>query len=242
MNEEEQGERIVTLKASPSSRMPVIAGVESTLGNRALSLRLNKRRSFAALAALALAACGTVSLEPPPDEPPIFRRIDARVGIVYTSAARTAIFTNPLFRIEVGKASVARFERVFASMFTQPVELPDWPPWQEASTGLDGVIVLEQTDAELTLGDDTGRNPDIVRIAYRVCLYEPGSTEIRCWTASARHTHQRRIGECLNLQACIVPETEITLREAIARFMVEAENDPALKAWSAQIARRGVTP
>ena len=201
-----------------------------------------KWRALAALAALALAACGTVPLEPPPEEPPIFRRIDARVGIVYASAARTAILTSPLLRIEVGKASIARFERVFTSMFTQAAELPDWPPWREISAGLDGVIVLEQTDAELTLGDDTGRNPDVVRIAYRVCLYEPGGTEIRCWTASARHTHQRRIGECLNLQACIVPETEITLREAIARFMVEAENDPVLKAWSERIARRGVTP
>jgi hypothetical protein len=240
MSENELGERIVTLEASPSST--AIAGVEPTLINRPLSRLFNKLRSFAALAALALAACGTVPLEPPPDEPPIFRRIDAWVGIVYASAARTAILTNPLLRIEVGKASVVRFERVFASMFTQVVELPDWPPWQEASTGLDGVIVLEKTDAELALGDDTGRNPDVVRIAYRVCLYEPGGVEIRCWAPSARHTHQRRIGECLNLQACIVPETEVTLREAVARFMVEAENDPALKAWAAQITRRGVTP
>lgn len=220
----------------------MIAGVEPTLINRALSRLFDKLHSFAALAALALAACGTVPLEPLGDEPPIFRRIDARVGIVYTSAARTAILTNPLLRIEVGKASVARFERVFASMFTQASELPDWPPWQEASTGLDGVIVLEKTDAELALGDDTGRNPDVVRIAYRVCLYEPGGVEIRCWTPSARHSHQRRIGECLNLQACIVPETEITLREAVARFMVEAENDPALKAWATGIPRWGVTP
>lgn len=207
-----------------------------------LSSPLHKTRMLAALAALALAACGTVPLEPPPEEPPIFRRIDARVGIVYASAARTAILTNPLLRIEVGKASVARFERVFASMFTQAAELPDWPPWRETSAGLDGVIVLEQTDAELTLGDDTGRNPDVVRIAYRICLYEAGGVEIRCWNPSARRSHQRRMGECLKLQACIVPETEITLREAIARFMVEAESDPALKAWSERIARRGDAP
>lgn len=230
----------ISLETSSSNTLAMIAG--SVRINRAPSPPFRKWRAFAALAALALAACGTVPLEPPPEEPPIFRRIDARVGIVYTSAARTAILTHPLLRIEIGKASVARFERVFASMFTQAAELPDWPPWRELSAGLDGVIVLEKTDAELTLGDDTGRNPDIVRIAYRVCLYEPGGTEIRCWTASARHSHQRRIGECLNLQACIVPETEITMREAIARFMVEAENDPALKAWSERIARRGMIP
>ncbi len=219
-----------------------VRSIEIAPINRAQSRRFNTWRAFAALAALALVASGTVPLEPPPEEPPIFRRIDARVGVVYASAARTPILTNPLLRIEVGKASVASFERVFASMFTQAVELPDWPPWREARTGLDGVIVLEKTDAELTLGDDTGRNPDVVRIAYRVCLYEPGGAEIRCWTPSARHTHQRRLGECLNLQACIVPETEITLREAIARFMVEAENDPALRAWSERIGPRRISP
>jgi hypothetical protein len=214
--------------------------IESARFNRLLSLSFRKWRGCAALVALALAACGTVPLVPPPEDPPIFQRIDARVGVVYASAARTAILTNPLVRIEVGKASVARFERVFASMFTQTAELPDWPPWREGSTGLDGVIVLEQTDAALMLGTD--RNPDVVRIAYRVCLYEPGGIEIRCWTTSAQQSHQRRIAECLDMRDCIMPEMEITMREAIARFMVDAENDPALKAWSARIPLRSVSP
>ncbi len=214
--------------------------IESARFYRALSLPFRQWRGCAALVALALAACGTVPLAPPPEDPPIFQRIDARVGVVYASAARTAILVNPLVRIEVGKASVARFERVFASMFTQAVELPDWPPWREGSTGLDGVIVLEQTDAELILGTD--RKPDVVRIAYRVCLYEPGGIEIRCWIASAQQSHQRRITECLDVRDCIMPELEITMREAIARFMVEAEHDPALKDWSARISQRRVSP
>ena len=92
------------------------------------------------------------------------------------------------------------------------------------------------------LGDDGGRNPDVVRIAYRVCLYEPGGIEIRCWTASAQQSHQRRITECLDVRDCIMPELEITLREAIARFMVEAESDPALKDWSARVSRQRVSP
>ena len=214
--------------------------IESERLGNALSPLFLKRWACAVLMTLALAACGTVPLEPPPEAAPIFHRIDARVGVVYASPARTAILSNPLIRIEVGQASVARFERVFASMFTQAVELPDWPPWREGSTGLDGVIVLEQTDAELILGTD--RKPDVVRIAYRVCLYEPGGIEIRCWTASAQQSHQRRITECLDVRDCIMPELEITLREAIARFMVEAESDPALKDWSARVSRQRVSP
>ena len=214
--------------------------IESARFSHALSLPFNKVRAYAALMSLMLAACGTVPLEPPPEDPPIFQRIDARVGVVYAGAARTAILINPLVRVEVGKASVARFERVFASMFTHAVELPDWPPWREGTTGVDGVIVLEKTDAELVLGTD--RNPDFVRIAYRVCLYTPDGIEIRCWTASAQQRHQPRLTECLDVRACIMPEIEITMREAIARFMVEAENDPALKAWSARIPLRHGSP
>lgn len=183
--------------------------------------------------ALLLVACGTLPLAPPPQEPPLFRRVDARVGVVYASAARTALLTNPLMRIEVGKTSVARFERVFAGMFTHTVELPDWPPWREQRPGVDAVIALEQTDAELKLGDDTGRKPDVVRIGYRVCLYQPDGAEIRCWAPTARSSHQRRVGECLDLRACIVPQTEVAMREAIARFAVEAEDDPVLRAWAA---------
>lgn len=195
-----------------------------------------------AVLALLLAACGTVPLAPPPQEPPLFQRIEARVGVVYASAARTAFVTSPLLRIEVGQASVARFERVFAGMFTQPVELPDWPPWREQRPAVDAVIVLEQTDAELKLGDDTGRNPDVVRIGYRVCLYRRDGSEIRCWAPSARSSHPRGIGECLDLRACIMPQTEAAMREAIARFTVEAESDPVLRAWAAGIVRPDVAP
>lgn len=186
-------------------------------------------------------ACGTVPLATPPEEAPLFRRIEARVGTVYTTAARTAIVANPLLRIEVGKASVARFEQVFAAMFAPTAELPDWPPWREGVAGVDGVIELERTDAELVLGND-GNVPDVVSVAFRVCLYEANGAEIRCWSPSARHSHQRCPGECLDVRDCIVPQTEIAVREAIARFMVEAENDPALRAWAARIGRRGAAP
>ncbi|MCF8159891.1 MAG: hypothetical protein K9J76_04250 [Polaromonas sp.] len=189
-----------------------------------------------ALATMLLAACGTAPLAPPPEESPIFQRIDARVGIAYPAAARSATFTNPLLRIEVGKTSVARFERVFAAMFTQPAELPAWPPWRVAKNSVDGVIELERTDAELVLGNDANR-PDVVSIAYRVCLYEPDGALIRCWSPSASLSHQRGVGECLDLRECLVPQTESVMRAAIARFLVEAESDSALRAWSARLPR-----
>ncbi len=207
---------------------------------RALLVRcgFGARRGWwpACAALVALVGCGTVPLPPPPEQAPLFQRIDARVGTVYTTAARTAIVANPLVRIEVGKASVMRFAQAFAAMFTQITELPDWPPWREGIAGVDGVIELEGTDAELTLGDDNNR-PDVVSIAFRVCLYEANATEVRCWSPSALHSYQRKPFECLDVRDCSVPQTEIAIREAIARFLYEAESDLALRAWAARIRR-----
>jgi hypothetical protein len=211
-------------------------------------------RSTAALLMLMLVGgCGTVELAPPPEEPPLFRRIDARVGIVHASAARTATIVNPLMRIEVGKTSVQHFDRAFAGMFTSTTPLPDWPPWRDldadARSRIDAVIELVRVDAELVLGNDrsgggilfrgqTGGQPDVVSLGYRVCMYQPDGVEIRCWSTSSYQVHQRKVGECLDLRSCIVPQVEIALREALARFLLQAEGDPVLAAWAARLGQR----
>jgi hypothetical protein len=194
-----------------------------------------------ALAAAVVAACGTVPVEPPSQDAPLFRRIDARVGTSYAAAARIAYVTTPIIRIDVGKASVARFEPAFAAMFTERVDLPDWPPWRHEAPAVDGVIELERVDAELVLGNDSNR-PDVASVAYRVCLYQANATEIRCWTPSARNSHQRGLAECLDLRACIVPQMEIAIREAVALFLVAAENDPVVREWAARIRSRDDKP
>ena len=199
-------------------------------------------RTFVAVLAVAeVAGCGTVPVEPPSPDAPLFRRIDARVGASYASAARMTYVTNPLMRIEVGKASVARFEKAFAAMFTETVELPDWPPWRHEAPPVDGVIELERVDAELLLGNDSNR-PDFVSVGFRVCLYEPNAAEIRCWTPSARNSHQRGLAECLDLRECVVPQMEIAMREAIAVFLVAAESDPAVREWAARLRKQSDTP
>ncbi len=193
------------------------------------------------LAAVALSACGTVAIQPPGAETPLFQRIDARVGTYYTSAARRAYVTNPVMRFDVGQASVTRFESAFAAMFTDADELPDWPPWRHAGHAVDGVIELERVDAELVLGDGEAK-PDSVSIMYRVCLYEPNGNEIQCWSPSAHNSHQRSAGECLDLRKCIAPQMEIAMRDAVASFLVAAESDPAIRAWAAQLREKAGSP
>lgn len=212
------------------------------------------RRWIAPGLLVVLSACGTTPLPPPPDVPPLFRRIEARVGAVYAEAARAAVLQDPLVRIEVGQASVARFRQAFAAMFAQVVELPESPSWRAAGTALDGVIELQRVDARMVPGNDASgllarlvqaqdmARPDVVDITYSVCLYAPDGAVVRCWAASATDSHQRGPFDCLDMGPCIARQTEAVMRGAIARFMVDAENDPALASWAARIARRAPAP
>ncbi len=190
--------------------------------------------ALAVIVAVGLAGCGTVPIAPTFEERPLFRPLEARVGVAYTGAARTAMAVTPLMRFEIGKTSVARFEQVFAAMFAASVALPDWPPWREGVKGLDGVIELERVDTTVTLGNDRD-TPDVIQVAYRVCLYDAKVAPVACWTPSVRHSYQRKPFTCLDLSACLQPEVEVAMREAIARFMLEFERDPAVLTWARQL-------
>jgi hypothetical protein len=199
---------------------------------------------LSAFALTMLSACGTLHIEEKFPEPPIFSPIDAHVGLSFSGGARTSVIINPLFRVQVGKVSVARFEQVFASMFAQATELPDWPPWQEEiDSRLDGVIELAQIGARFELGNDhfnsTMRRPDFFSIFYKVCLYDSRGTQVKCWNSYAQNSQQRLPRDfIIDVGAYVTTAVELTIREAIARFMVEADKDPVLRSWAATIHRR----
>jgi hypothetical protein len=186
-----------------------------------------------------LSACGTLHIEEKLPDPPLFQRIDAHVGVSFSGAVRTSVIIHPPFRVQVGKVSITRFDQVFSSMFAQTTELPDWPPWQEEiDNHLDGVIELAQVAARFDLGNDIGR-PDFVSISYQICLYDLHATQVKCWNPSAQYSRQRVPRDfILDVGAYATTAVEITMREAIARFMVEADKDPVLRSWAATVRRR----
>ncbi|MCI0401000.1 MAG: hypothetical protein L0Z68_06830 [Gammaproteobacteria bacterium] len=193
---------------------------------------------IASLGIVVVAGCfGTLPVESQLEDTPLFRQIDANVGIYFTAEARTAVAVHTLGRIKVGEVSVARFQQVFAAMFTQTKELPDWPPWRhERLTGIDGVMELEQVNTDFTIGNDYG-TPDVISLTYHACLYETNGAEVRCWTTSAFRSHQRHAFECLDIESCLLPQFEVVIREAIAKFMVEVDGDPAIKAWAERVSK-----
>jgi hypothetical protein len=208
-----------------------------------------------ALLLLSLAGAGcvtTIVLPPAPDDAPLVRRIDARVGTVYPDEVRRSVrIHNSLHRVEIGAASVVRFQQAFAAMFEATEPLPEQPPWQSVldGMGIDGVVVLEDMSAELNDAGITLYNGQRVGpitygsyVSYRVCLYEPDGTQVQCWRPSGSSTYQTESSEraafCSFGERCAELGVEEAMREAITAFLVEAESDPVLSAWAARVAAR----
>lgn len=190
---------------------------------------------------LALAGgCATTTAKLPGamPQPPLVARIDARIGAAFPAPARGYVHPTPLVRLPVGEASAARFRQAWGALFTEVVDLPDWPPWRASRPAVDGVIELDHVAMDVTTGNDRDI-PDFVRVLYRVCLYRPDASPVKCWTAEAAGSQQRGIAECLpDFSVCLGEQADAAMREALARFLLEFEADPDVKAWAARAAPR----
>jgi hypothetical protein len=214
------------------------------------------RHKLAVIGVVTLLTGCAQTVEIPAGEPPLFDRIDAKVGVVYGGGARSPVVSDAFARVEIGRASVAQFRNVFASMFTKTVDLADLPPWREQDlTDLDGVIELQQTQASLRDMVLIGTPPNanffhVAKIAYRICLYGLDGGQIKCWEPSAQQqafpladygSSFRRSGCKEGASECVAELVYATMREAIARFMTEADVDPVLRALGAR-AKHGARP
>lgn len=191
-----------------------------------------------------LAACAiTIPTKQSFEEPPLATQIQARIGSACRIPIHTADYAESLggggiAKVDFDRSSLSRFEQVFGALFSEVTLLPPWPPWRETPPALDGVIELDAADLKLSLGDDMGRNPEHVVVRYRVCLYSPNGATVNCWESQAEQIHQREPFERFNLTPYIETLVEAASREAIARFMLAFESDPAVKVWADQVAHR----
>jgi hypothetical protein len=205
---------------------------------------------------VSLAGCRTVPLEKPQAlEAPLFEQIDARIGTHFDGQARTAVSAAPQYRVEIGKYSEAAFRQAFGVMFTHVTELPDWPPWREGVSSVDGVMEVQQTILNITLstrsdsessepmGLEAGASlfaldPDYMYLGYHVCLYEPDGVQVQCWLPSVEQLHRRKWFECASVNTCLAEQVQTLVREATARLMTDVAADPAVQAWAAKVAER----
>ncbi|MDH5621542.1 MAG: hypothetical protein OEY74_05625 [Gammaproteobacteria bacterium] len=206
--------------------------------------RLHRRGPGFWLLLMSVVSCtGTVKVPDTQEAVPLFHPIDARVAKSFATKARLTEVETALFRAKVGDISVGRFDQAFDAMFTETVPAPDWPPWQQVDMQhVDGIIQLEVAVADIQLGDDGGM-PDFVHISYQTCLYDNRANVVQCWDSSASQSHKRIVGECLTgMSVCIGRQLEIVVRDAVARMMVQVENDPVIRAWESRLAMRDTRP
>ena len=185
-----------------------------------------------------LTACSSsIPLKAQFDEPPLFKKIDAKVGVVCGFGTHEFHFFKTidgagLYKVKFDEVSVKRFEQVFASIFSEVVFLPSWPPWQEVLPNFDGIILLDNAELSALLGDDMGRNAEYVLVRYRICLYKPDGGKVNCWETLAEQHHQRQAFERnLDIPAYLANLVDTASREAIAKFMMKFEEDPHVDAW-----------
>jgi hypothetical protein len=182
------------------------------------------------------------------EQEPLATTQDARVGIVYTGAARGAEYADPLVRVLVGHASVTRLDQAFAVLFNATTRLPDWPPWRSVLPPVDGVIEVDAASMSVTMGMDYKRpetasvllppiaeRPDQVTIRYRACLLQPGGQVIACWEATAQSDHQRGVLE--SYAKSVADAADRAMSGATAKLMLAIENDPEVKAWLVSIGK-----
>lgn len=220
--------------------------VRKRIGSRARPR--SERRSLAywlvLIQVMSVASCtGTVEVPDSQEAVPLFRQIDAKVAKSFATKARLTEVETALFRAEVGAISVGRFDQAFDAMFTETTVAPNWPPWQRVDMNhVDGIVQLEEAIADIELGNDAGI-PDLVQVTYKACLYDNRANVVQCWDSSASQAHKRNVGECLtDMSVCIGRQLEITVRDAVARMMVQIENDPVVRTWASQQATREARP
>ena len=185
------------------------------------------------LSFIIIAGCSSINTLPTQsfEDPPLFKQIRARVGVFYTGSARTHTSTSPILRVNFGQISVSRFDQIFPLMFSETIKVPDWPPWREGGLNIDAVIELRKAELEIVIGNDWNM-PDSVNVAYQICMFKPDTTVVNCWDTKSKRIYQRKPFECLVLSDCFTQYLEEAVRNAIAKFMLEFENDPSVHEWA----------
>lgn len=190
------------------------------------------------LLCLMVSGC-TIQIEPSLETPPLFSKIQARVGISIPKAVKAYTYQDELIKSKFGEISASYFNQAFQSMFSETSTLPSSEPWQEDMADFDAIIELRSVRFNFIMGGDGGINPDVAFVSFKVCLYRPDGTMVNCWEVDETQSHQRHPLDCIIMPTCESRLTKATLRSALAKFMINFERDPIALRWALELQREG---
>jgi hypothetical protein len=213
-----------------------------------------RRTGLAAAAIMSIALAGCMPpLKQSFEEAPLARKINARVGSSYPAFVRDYEYVRYVSHIQLGTTSVSLFRQVFSALFYEVQELPDKPSWREDAQGLDGVIELANVDMTMTSEEWKADSPVIgrLKVFFHICLYDAGGGVVNCWSPQSEKPLRRpgymgdasgfgEVWAAMNESEfdVVTRTTDAAIRDTIARFMIDFENDPHVKAWAEGLSER----
>jgi hypothetical protein len=190
-----------------------------------------KCRSFLLLATTIVAVgCGTrdetIEPKPPSFGQRVVEPLPLRVGYAFDPTVDQEVLVafgsneaKPIgrYHLRLGPATRSAFERVFASVFPDAVDLAEEGPAHHSSTGLDGTIELRLAGAELEPGVD-GYDAST---RFEVMFANPDGTTAGVWFVVGA-SREADSGQ----QAM-----ELAIRAAAAEVAGDIGEQPSIQSW-----------
>jgi hypothetical protein len=116
---------------------------------------------------------------------PLMARIPVTLGVHYEKTFRSYTYTGdsqdrPNWRIEIGDAQIALFDRILSSMFRNIAHVKAIPD-QDNAGRVAGIISPEVAEFQCTLPSETDTDFYEAQIKYEVRLYEPDGRLVARW-------------------------------------------------------------
>jgi hypothetical protein len=166
--------------------------------------------------------------------------IPIKVGVYYGSDLRNFVhqdFTTGrnTLEIPVGEASENHFDKVFAALFSQTIELDDRPPYGKAKYGGDTsnlAAVMEVRIEDFSYDwRPMSAGPFTAEVTYRFILYSPSGNTVSSWTLTGVDTAKIGFGE--NGLTFTGERADKAMRAASTKFMAGFRNRPEITRWLA---------
>ena len=185
---------------------------------------------MAGVALLALAGCGVKQVqitEPLPT--PVAAQHDRHVGLYAAPAFANYVYAEELpdgsdWRIELGPANVALFERTLAGLFRQvsPLERA------RAAGGVEAVFAPEIVDYQFSTPDQNQTDYYEAWIKYRVRFLDAGGEQLAQWPVTAYGRSEKQF---LDAEQSLRAATRVALRDAAAALVLGLDSQPAVRAF-----------
>lgn len=164
------------------------------------------------------------------ETPPLVEPLPITLGVYYSDdfrnyryekhfsgSIRTLIFLP-------GRSSIDLFDQTFTAMFAKTILVESLPPAPAVAQGLD--VVIEPKIASFVVIEPYG----ICNIDYSISLYSPAGEQLSRWTVNGHGDSETSYaGDSL----------KIAMRAAVATFLVDFYEDPAVKRCLQRIAKTG---